>query len=1024
MAGQCIARVALLLLVVVTVPAARSASPPTSQSDSSGSSGAPDDTYLSYIKFEESGSSSTSESTPDWLFALQRHAPGIITYLCKHHDAMDVPNQVNAILGTNGPQEAVILTLSEQDKLMTTMCLEECKPPKAPDLKVGCQEGVHEFRHTFRESAGTWAGMQFEILFIIGWVLVGAASRRFSPAVVPYTVGILIVGLIFGAIAETIEQDPSCPHNLLLGDRDGDGRLSRLEYNETVCIGCLPSSFCLNAGSRPTRWSFGKRTCGNGIDDSDCPFTFDGLDSGFYKSHMHVEQVTSFGNNGYIEPDETWTVRCNWLRDMMCLSDMDPHYLLVIFLPALLFESATFGIDLGIFRKQLWQILLLAFPAMIISSAITGALLFAHTESKNLDWTFWHCWLVGIIASATDPVAVVALLKDLGAAKNLGTLIEGESLLNDGSAVVLFTWVRNVVGYSHSTIGPSWMFSATGSDLNDYSRYNGQIGAELVRVVVQMLLMAVVLGAAVGKITIWMLTHVYEDVFIELSLMLGMSYLTFWLGELCLGSSAVIAVVVMGLVVNQGKGAVSPGSLHTIHLFYEMIAHFLNTLIFAICGVKLGIIVASGAFFIQVDTYLWLVIYPIILFARGVAILMFFPLLKRLGTGCTWKDAVVMWWGGLRGSVGLALALALMHTQWSHDMWGGKMVWNLAGETAGALPCYDVPTNALTMICFVVLMTVVINGITMAPLMKALGMTGVPDARQFTVNQALSNLTSETEKMMNKLKSDDDHQSADWSQVANVCQQHSAAAIPKERVGQAAWLHVLQMERASYLQQYENGTLSGKAYIELEEHMADFVTKVDKLSGGDEISREYDIDITKFWTELNSDVSSSGVALTWSALVAYKQAMKDVNHMLHHDPQYASVVKEHEDNEAQIHEFLEKLRKDNADLVRKLETKHAAQVLLRKQCDHLQHLKHEGCLSDLDTAKLLRHPNKQLSKLNELGLQKELSALRAALPPLATTAWKSQGNLSTTIGTSVVLEAHKSGGRAPAAAEVVPVAAV
>ena len=125
--------------------------------------------------------------------------------------------------------------------------------------------------------------------------------------------------------------------------------------------------------------------------------------------------------------------------------------------------------------------------------------------------------------------------------------------------------------------------------------------------------------------------------------------------------------------------------------------------------------------------------------------------------------------------------------------------------------------------------------------------------------------------------------------------------------------------------------------------------------------------------------------MAWSALVAYKQAMKDVNHVLHHDPQYAAVMKEHEDNEEQIHEFLERLRKNNADLVRKLETKHAAQVLLRKQCDHLQHLKHEGCLSDLDTAKLLRHPNKQLSKLNELGLQKELNTLRAALPPLATT---------------------------------------
>ena len=57
---------------------------------------------------------------------------------------------------------------------------------------------------------------------------------------------------------------------------------------------------------------------------------------------------------------------------------------------------------------------------------------------------------------------------------------------------------------------------------------------------------------------------------------------------------------------------------------------------------------------------LQVLIYPIILFARGAAIALFYPLLSRMGTGCTWKEAVVMWWGGLRGSVGLALALSVV----------------------------------------------------------------------------------------------------------------------------------------------------------------------------------------------------------------------------------------------------------------------------------------------------------------------------------------------------------------------------
>ena len=95
--------------------------------------------------------------------------------------------------------------------------------------------------------------------------------------------------------------------------------------------------------------------------------------------------------------------------------------------------------------SQIYQILLMAFPAMIFSSVVTGLLVWACIPQ----WSFWVVWLIGIILSATDPVAVVALLKELGASKALGTLIEGESLLNDGSAVVLFVWVRSHRLMSH-----------------------------------------------------------------------------------------------------------------------------------------------------------------------------------------------------------------------------------------------------------------------------------------------------------------------------------------------------------------------------------------------------------------------------------------------------------------------------------------------------------------------------------------------------------------------------------------------
>ena len=174
-----------------------------------------------------------------------------------------------------------------------------------------------------------------------------------------------------------------------------------------------------------------------------------------------------------------------------------------------------------------------------------------------------------------------------GASKALATLIEGESLLNDGSAVVLFVWVRAAIGYSYSDEPPRWM------DVRD--RYTGQVGTNFVVVVAQMLLFGVVYGVAFGFTTKYMLKFVYNDKFIESSFVLGMSYLCFWMGELICGTSAVLAVVIMGLYINMNRSAISPNTLHFLHQFYEMIAHMLNTLIFSIAGSKLGLLFMDNA---------------------------------------------------------------------------------------------------------------------------------------------------------------------------------------------------------------------------------------------------------------------------------------------------------------------------------------------------------------------------------------------------------------------------------------------
>ena len=119
---------------------------------------------------------------------------------------------------------------------------------------------------------------------------------------------------------------------------------------------------------------------------------------------------------------------------------MEPELLLMLFMPALIFESA-FSADFHTFSMQLPKILLMALPMLLAATFLTAAVMYyilGYGTGENPDMDFTACVLFGAIISATDPVAVVALLKELGVSKRIGTLIEGESLLNDGTAMVVF----------------------------------------------------------------------------------------------------------------------------------------------------------------------------------------------------------------------------------------------------------------------------------------------------------------------------------------------------------------------------------------------------------------------------------------------------------------------------------------------------------------------------------------------------------------------------------------------------------
>ena len=316
------------------------------------------------------------------------------------------------------------------------------------------------------------------------------------------------------------------------------------------------------------------------------------------------------------------------------LASIDPHLMLHIFLPPLLFESA-FSIKWYVFAKCAPSCLLLAGPGVLISSFFMGVVIkFAFYQS----WTFVQSLLLGTILSATDPVAVVALLKELGAKESLSTTIEGESLLNDGTAVVMFVLLLKAAQQG------SWDLGA----------------GDTVLAGLWMVLGGVAWGVICGVFSFAFLSRVFNKPAIECTITLAMSYICFFAAEYWLKVSGVLALVALGLAYGYiGATYISPEIEHFMHEFWEFLAFVANTLVFLTTGLILTLKAFSSDQITSLDILILVGIYVAAHIARGLVSVVCWPVISTSGYGMSRAEAVVAWWGGLRGAVGLACALVV-----------------------------------------------------------------------------------------------------------------------------------------------------------------------------------------------------------------------------------------------------------------------------------------------------------------------------------------------------------------------------
>lgn len=353
------------------------------------------------------------------------------------------------------------------------------------------------------------------------------------------------------------------------------------------------------------------------------------------------------------------------------LVELSPGLILSIFLPPLLFEAA-WNIKWSNLKQDLVPICLYAIAGVVIS--ILGM---AVSLNQLAGLPLTTALLIGASLSATDPVSVTALFRELGVGSRLTTLMEGESLFNDGMAVVAFGFLVAL------PLG----------------------NAELAFQPIMVQLLAVLgIGVAVGSLIglgISYLTQRFDLPLVEQSLTLVAAYGTYLIVE-DLGGSGVIGVVTTSLILGNfgSRIGMNPRTRIIVSEFWEFLAFFVNSIVFLLIGDQVHFsTLGDNVAIIAVTIAAMILTRAIAIYALSS----FSNYFVQSAIGL--PEQTILWWGGLRGSVSIALALSVPVVLPERD----KIIATVFG---------------------VVLFTLLFQGLTIQPLLQKLKLMGDEPLRQ------------------------------------------------------------------------------------------------------------------------------------------------------------------------------------------------------------------------------------------------------------------------------------------------------
>ena len=461
-----------------------------------------------------------------------------------------------------------------------------------------------------------------------------------------------------------------------------------------------------------------------------------------------------------------------------------------VFLPGLLFEAA-FHIEFRVFWRNRLAIAALAVPGVAAAVALTTVTLAPVVNTLHLEQSFtWQYALVfGALIAATDPIAVMAVFRSLGVPRRLSVLLDGESLLNDGTAIVFFILSLSLV---------------TGTGVT-----TGQLATDFLKIVG----FGGLIGAAVGLAASRVIKHI-DDPMIEITLTTIAAYGSFVTAE-HFHYSGVIAVVVAGVICgNYGaRIGMTPSTRVAVETFWEYVAFALNSIVFLLIGLEVHL----DALFNSWKAIL--VAYLVVTVGRGLVIFAVSGLLQKTREKIPWPWSVVLTWGGLRGALPMVLVLSL----------------------AKDFPHRDL---LVTMTFGVVMISILVHGMTISPLLRWLGIVKGREHREayeFARGklQAASAALEELERMSHMYFSGSDvraHLKDEYEKRIEE-EQDQISELTLDRLAIAAqesqWArrHLLLTEKSHVIDSFRQGILSQEIYEKL---LADIDARLLRLESGEE----------------------------------------------------------------------------------------------------------------------------------------------------------------------------------------------